>query len=137
MATPAKGAKATKGKPRTPPILASITTEPVANSTTTKVPASSAKNIRWLDVSFLLEAFCKFLYLSFNLVPYFAHAFYRPALWVLYAPVNMVIQEQQRAVGPALSSFFFSFGKFFYFVVVFFFYFLPDNVNTISFLAVH
>src|SRR5581483_1974921 len=117
MATPAKGAKATKGKPRTPPILASITTEPVANSTTTKVPASSAKNIRWLDVSFLLEAFCKLLYLSFNLVPYFAHAFYRPALWVLYAPVNRVVQEQHRAVGPVHASHVDCLGRISYHVV--------------------
>jgi hypothetical protein len=40
------------------------------------VPVSSAKNICWLDVSFLLEAFCKLFYLFLDLVPYFAHAFY-------------------------------------------------------------
>ena len=44
MATPTNGAKAMKGTPKIPPTLASITTEPVANTTTMKVPITSAMN---------------------------------------------------------------------------------------------
>lgn len=45
MATPTNGANAIKGKPKIPPYLASITTEPVAKTTTMKVPITSAKNL--------------------------------------------------------------------------------------------
>ena len=38
------GANAIKGIPNTPPDLASITTEPEANTTTIKVPITSARN---------------------------------------------------------------------------------------------
>jgi hypothetical protein len=38
------GAKAINGTPNTPCICASITTEPVANTTTIKVPITSATN---------------------------------------------------------------------------------------------
>ena len=44
MATPINGANAMKETPNIPPSLASITTEPVANTTTMKVPITSAMN---------------------------------------------------------------------------------------------
>ncbi len=44
IATPTKGANAIKGIPNTPFNLASMTTEPVANTTTMKVPITSAIN---------------------------------------------------------------------------------------------
>jgi hypothetical protein len=49
IATPTKGANAIKGIPNAPPILASITTEPVADTTTIKVPITSAINLFWLE----------------------------------------------------------------------------------------
>lgn len=44
MATPTNGAMAMKGIPNIPPSFASKTTDPVAKTTTTKVPITSAKN---------------------------------------------------------------------------------------------
>ena len=44
MATPTKGAKAINGIPKAPPSFASITTEPVAKTTTMNVPITSARN---------------------------------------------------------------------------------------------
>ena len=43
-ATPTNGANAIKGIPNIPCSLASMTTEPVANTTTIKVPITSAIN---------------------------------------------------------------------------------------------
>ena len=48
MATPINGANAMKGMPNTPPNFASITIEPVANTTTIKVPITSAINFFWI-----------------------------------------------------------------------------------------
>jgi hypothetical protein len=45
MATPTNGANAIKGRPKIPPYLASMTTDPVADITTKKVPITSAKNL--------------------------------------------------------------------------------------------
>lgn len=45
MATPTNGATAMKGMPNIPPSCASKTTDPVANTTTMKVPMISAKKI--------------------------------------------------------------------------------------------
>jgi hypothetical protein len=45
MATPINGATAMNGTPNTPFILASSTTDPVANTTTINVPIISAINI--------------------------------------------------------------------------------------------
>jgi hypothetical protein len=45
IATPTKGANAINGSPSLPPNLASITTEPVANTTTMNVPITSAANL--------------------------------------------------------------------------------------------
>jgi hypothetical protein len=44
MATPTKGANAIKVIPKNPPNLAAMTTEPAENTTTVKVPITSAKN---------------------------------------------------------------------------------------------
>lgn len=44
MATPTNGAMAMKGIPNIPPNCASKTTDPVAKTTTIKVPITSAKN---------------------------------------------------------------------------------------------
>ena len=44
IVTPTNGAKAINGTPNTSFILASITTDPVANTTTIKVPITSARN---------------------------------------------------------------------------------------------
>jgi hypothetical protein len=44
MATPTKGAKAINGMLKIPFVFASITTEPVASTTTMKVPMNSAIN---------------------------------------------------------------------------------------------
>ncbi len=44
------GAKAIKGKPRIPPSRVSKTIDPEAQTTTTNVPISSAKNFFWLIV---------------------------------------------------------------------------------------
>jgi hypothetical protein len=44
MATPTKGANAINGIPKIPFVFASITTEPVASTTTMNVPIISAMN---------------------------------------------------------------------------------------------
>lgn len=44
MATPTNGAMAMKGIPSIPPSCASKATDPVAKTTTIKVPITSAKN---------------------------------------------------------------------------------------------
>ncbi len=44
MATPTNGANAMKGIPKAPFSFASITTEPVAKTTTIKVPMTSTVN---------------------------------------------------------------------------------------------
>src|SRR2546427_2109417 len=80
-----------------------MTTEPVAQSTTTNVPTSSAKNIFWLDVS-LREVFSKFLYSSLDLVSDFTDFLYRLAPWVIDDPVYRVVEEQERTIGPVHAA---------------------------------
>jgi hypothetical protein len=50
------------GIPNLPFSLASITTDPVARTTTMNVPMTSAKNIRWLGVNpfaiYVRKVFC-------------------------------------------------------------------------------
>ena len=51
IATPTNGANAIKGKPKIPFNFASATNEPVAKTTTTNIPMSSARNRFWSIVS--------------------------------------------------------------------------------------
>ena len=55
MAIPTNGAKAINGIPSAPCNLQSMTTEPVANTTTIKVPITSAMNLFWLEVNLLVS----------------------------------------------------------------------------------
>ena len=59
-ATATAGARATNHNPNVPTYFASRTTDPVANTTITKVPIISAKNLFWLrDNLLVIPEFCK------------------------------------------------------------------------------
>lgn len=101
IATPENGAKAMNGTPRLPPSLASSTIEPVASTTTMKVPAVSARNSLWEGVSLAArgwEGFCNFLYSLLYVVSYFSHLFDRSAFWVFDFPINDVVDEKHGAL---------------------------------------
>lgn len=95
MATPTNGAIAIKGIPNIPPSCASKTTDPVAKTTTIKVPITSAKNFLWLDVNRLvsLKTCDKFLHSLLNFIPNFSYFFDRFSFRIFNIPIKQVIQK--------------------------------------------
>jgi hypothetical protein len=94
-----------------PPNLASITTEPVANTTTTtNVPMTSVANLFWdevsLDAILSLEALSNFLYSSFYIVFYLSYFIDWLALWVFNALIYYVIYEKHRAFALSMQPVF-------------------------------
>src|SRR4051794_28327341 len=99
--TPTKGANTINGIPNTPFVLASITTEPVASTTTMKVPMNSATNFFWFSVRFfdilLIKLCCKFPYSFIYLISDFSNSLYWFTFRILYSPVYHFGYIQSRA----------------------------------------
>src|SRR5215207_7573007 len=98
IATPTKGANAINGSPSLPTNLASMTTEPVANTTTMNVPITSATNLFWEDVSLAailsLDALSNFLYSSFYIVSNLSELLNRFTFWVFNSQIYYIIYEK-------------------------------------------
>ena len=94
-ATPINGRKAINGSPSIPLNLASITTAPVARTTTMNVPITSARNLFWVKVSLSAIIFfsdrsvcCKFLDSPLNLISDFSNFFDWFVFWIFDTPID-------------------------------------------------
>src|ERR687891_2353186 len=91
-----------KGIPKIPLVFASITTDPVASTTTINVPVTSAINFFWFELSLLVifRKICdKVLYSLLNIISNLSYLFYRFSFWVFYSPVYQVRNELRRTEG--------------------------------------
>src|ERR1051326_8399765 len=140
MAIPTNGAKAIKGIPNAPCNLESITTKPVADTTTIKVPMTSATNFFWLEVNLLVsltKVYDKFFHSLFNDIPDLSYLLYWLVLWVFYLPIQHIVNKQSRTGFFLNASHIYSNRGVFNGVLRQYFWSLSANINTNLFHYLH